>query len=370
MKKQNIWFLLISILLCSQWAMAGDTLRIPDLSVVSTISFSNLDIKIRSEGTPTVIKAKAIASGLSITKAEEQKLLHALRTDKQSLADAMAIPDTGKVIATLLEKLATGKELVLAPEANVAEGDLAPEVGGQNINPANEKGWSTTTLVLIALAAFILGSLIFYFIKRKDASPKARLKDDDETSTTTYTTSENTTTINEAMATTNSPKAEKVMELRATIKTLEVKLKKHSDELMGLKEEVRLLKTENKELKTQMGSWVIQFKNLLTRYLIPMHRAMDEGRKSEVIAKGLQAAMQISSVAKIATQNSERYDAQNASFLKTGESKGSEGIPTITANTAQDKIPRNLKTLIEILKENNANWDETIVKDYKIGPLS
>lgn len=347
-------FIVLALGTLSLVTNATDTLQAPNLGVPATVHYSPQSLELMMEGSEALhlpISTEAGRQGLG--PAAQQMLLDALAMDAEQLAAAIGA-DTGQLGTAIVARAKQANELVFINQAQ----DPAAEPGGVPVANDEESaglGWKLWAILTAVLVLAIAGTIYFTKKNKKETVNKHPKQGP---------------SVNEkAMANAKSTdKATKIGDLRATIKQLQAELQEKDKANTALQEQLKASKAQNKDLSTNLQSWAQQLRAALTRYINPLHTALEQGDKATAIGKALQAAIQLGSMAKIANKSSEAYDGANAHYLLQGQEPAAS-YPTIDAGTAKDKIPKHVKTLVEILKENGASWDGTIVKDFKIGRL-
>lgn len=168
--------------------------------------------------------------------------------------------------------------------------------------------------------------------------------------------------IDESVAPQGSPKtlsAADVKKLKEEIKSLKLQL----DEAKG---QTQAYKT-NLDVYTDFDQ---KYYNEAFRKLIsPMNDAMEKGSRREILESLLKIMSQFSSLTRYKISKKQPYDEANMQYLMNQRMKNDVAIE-IDSNTPIDKIPKNIKTLIDMLSEQSSpGLDDSIISGYKIKNL-
>ncbi len=151
-------------------------------------------------------------------------------------------------------------------------------------------------------------------------------------------------------------------------------------DIKKLKEEIKSLKLQLDEAKGQTQAYKTnldvytdfdqKYYNEAFRKLVsPMNDAMEKGSRKEILESLLKIMSQFSSLTRYKIAKKQPYDEANMQYLMNQRMKNDVAID-IDANTPIDKIPKNIKTLIDMLSEQSSKGlDDSIISGYKIKNL-
>ncbi|HTO14513.1 MAG TPA: hypothetical protein VLZ83_02030 [Edaphocola sp.] len=155
-------------------------------------------------------------------------------------------------------------------------------------------------------------------------------------------------------------KAEPFTESVVTSNNNEKALKK---ELVALKEKNDLITSKTKDL---IEGDNIFYTAAFEKVLLPLQKALDEGDQSEVVKYTNLSMIYLSSITRVKIRKKQNYDDANIQLL-IGNNSFTKDFPEIDFQTSLDKIPANLRVLMEILETHNVkSLGDTIIKGYKI----
>lgn len=153
------------------------------------------------------------------------------------------------------------------------------------------------------------------------------------------------------------------------------------DDLNHLKTEIQKLQSENQFLQQRMARALnqldeantfdhIYFENVYQAIILPLHESLENEDKSETLRLLAIAGAQFSSICRSKTNKKLKHDDANIQLLMTGNLQVTEAYPSITKETAIDKTPKNILTLLELLKDENVkDLGDVLVLGYKIKDL-
>lgn len=153
------------------------------------------------------------------------------------------------------------------------------------------------------------------------------------------------------------------------------------DDLNQLQTEIQKLQSENQFLQQRMARALSQldeantfdniyFENVYQAIILPLHESLEHGDKSETLRLLAIAGAQFSSICRSKTNKKVKHDDANIQLLMTGNLQVTEAYPSITRETAIDKTPKNILTLLELLKDENVkDLGDVLVLGYKIKDL-
>lgn len=147
--------------------------------------------------------------------------------------------------------------------------------------------------------------------------------------------------------------------LKSEIKTLKAKLETANNEAAAYK--------KNLDIYTEFDQ---KYYNEAFRKLIaPMNDAMEKGSRKEIMEMLLKIMSHFSSLTRYKIAKKQAYDEPNMQYLMNQRMKNDVAVE-VDANTPVDKIPKNIKTLVDMLSEqSSAGLDESIISGYKIKNL-
>lgn len=147
------------------------------------------------------------------------------------------------------------------------------------------------------------------------------------------------------------------------------------------KEDIQKLQSENLALQQKMSQTLAQleelksldniyFEKAFEKIILPLQESLEKGDKAKTLELLTIASAQLSSISRSKIGKKLKHDDANIQYLITQNKSNKEQFPEISAQTAIDKIPHNMKVLISLLKENNVKGlDDTIVMGYSIKNL-
>lgn len=142
-------------------------------------------------------------------------------------------------------------------------------------------------------------------------------------------------------------------------------------------EGLQQLKAENKELKDKHKLLTEKTQALITgdelyynqvfnKIILPLQAAIDAGNEAEIVRQLNIAAAHFSSITRTKIRKKLKYDDANIQLV-TGNPSFTNEFSLIEANTPIDKIPTNVRTLLQLLRKNGVSGlDDTIVQGYKL----
>jgi|GEM_PF-992748 len=148
-----------------------------------------------------------------------------------------------------------------------------------------------------------------------------------------------------------------------------------------LQMDIQKLQSENTFLQQRMSQTLAQlddsktfdttyFEHAFEQIILPLQESLEKGNKAKTLELLTIAAAQLSSISRNKIGKKLKHDDANILYLSSGNIHVTSPFPTISADTAIDKIPHNIKMLIQLLKENHvSDLNHTIVLGYKIEDL-
>lgn len=257
----------------------------------------------------------------------------------------------------------SGKKLMIVPEGYSAAPDdnayddvnnTGGEAGGVNEAEAQPEAgnlWKDNWMVLLLGALGV--ALVTAVITRMAVGGKK----------TTPVAAPETTPEPVAAANTKEPKGSAA------------ELKKIKQELAEIQARLDEQLTANADLEKKLSvnrSFDSSYFNEAFRKLVaPMHEALESGSRKDILESVLKAAMHFSSLTRYKIAKKQAFDEANIYYLLNQKAPGGDvAVTEIDAQTPVDKIPKNIKPVIDLLQENNSGGlDDTILSGYRIKNL-
>jgi len=150
-----------------------------------------------------------------------------------------------------------------------------------------------------------------------------------------------------------------VKKLKAEIRELKSKLEEAKNETAAYK--------KNLDIYTEFDQ---KYYNEAFRKLVsPMNDAMEKGSRKEIIETLLKIMSHFSSLTRYKIAKKQAYDEPNMQYLMNQRMKN-DAATEIDSNTSVDKIPKNIKVLVDMLSEQSSTGlDDSIISGYKIKNL-
>lgn len=167
-----------------------------------------------------------------------------------------------------------------------------------------------------------------------------------------------------------TPETEKGKEPR--INAAEVK--KLKQEIKNLTAQVAALEGDRNTLEKNLGIYrnfdSTYFGEAFRKLIVPMNEALENGSRKEIMEHLLKIMSHFSSLTRYKIAKKQPYDETNIHYL-LGQKGTNEAVATeINADTPIDKIPKNIKTIIDLLQEQGSKGlDDSIITGYKIKNL-
>jgi hypothetical protein len=152
-------------------------------------------------------------------------------------------------------------------------------------------------------------------------------------------------------------------------------LKKVKLELKDVKAQLDNLMSLNTELEKKVNINRTfdsnYFGEAFRKLVAPMNEALESGSRKDIIENMLKMSMHFSSLTRYKIAKKQAFDETNIHYLLNQKTAGNDvSITEIDGQTPVDKIPKNIKTVIDLLKENNsAGLDDTVLSGYRIKNL-
>lgn len=152
-------------------------------------------------------------------------------------------------------------------------------------------------------------------------------------------------------------------------------------ELKKLKADLRSLMTQQEAL--QMVNAGLErnlevYRNFDTGYfneafrklVAPMNDALEKGSEREILENLMKIMGHFSSLTRYKISKKQPYDEANIHYLLNQKSGNEQVAVDINSATPVDKIPKNIKTMIDMLKQQDSKGlDDSIIAGYRIKNL-
>jgi hypothetical protein len=168
--------------------------------------------------------------------------------------------------------------------------------------------------------------------------------------------------------------AESAIETKAKdTKTNTAELKKVKAELKAFMAQVQELQANNANLERNLEIYRNfdsgYFNEAFRKLIAPMNEALEKGSEKEILENLLKIMGHFSSLTRYKISKKQPYDEANIHYLLNQKSNENIAVD-INGDTPIDKIPKNIKTIIDMLKQQDSKGlDDSIVAGYKIKNL-
>lgn len=116
-------------------------------------------------------------------------------------------------------------------------------------------------------------------------------------------------------------------------------------------QQLKLAETKlNAQLKQALQFDELYYEKVFNEIILPMQKAINIGDVTQIFKYIMLAGIQLQSIARYKTNKKLKYDEQNIAIILQSAYDIQE-YPVITKNTPQDQTPKNLQTVISILKQ-------------------
>lgn len=335
-------FLLLAMNLLAQVDPNAGTLHIPQFSGTAAIIVKNDKLRVQKEDQVDSFTIKKSGSNYELANPQDMDKIYAmLNITPDQLATALKDQAGASPIVKLLDVTAKMKDqkLLLQAATNGA-GDTTPvEEGAQ---PATEVSKDEGNNWLIALFAGI-GALIVGIIIGRVTKP-VKVKEP-------------------AFQPEPSVKESNIESVQPVNNKLVEQLKQ---ELAATKEKSNLITEKTQKLIDGDNAY---YSAVFDKLILPLQTALDNGNEAEVAKYAHLAMVHFSSITRVKIRKKQNYDDANIQLI-TGNASLTQGFPVINNQTPIDKIPANLRVLIDLLQKNGVSGlDDTIIKGYKLKDL-
>ncbi len=167
-----------------------------------------------------------------------------------------------------------------------------------------------------------------------------------------------------------APDTEKGKEQRISA----AEVKKLKQEIKNLSAQVAVLQGDNETLEKNLGIYrnfdSTYFGEAFRKLIVPMNEALESGSRKEIMEHLLKIMSHFSSLTRYKIAKKQPYDETNIHYL-LGQKGSNEVVATeINADTPIDKIPKNIKAITDLLKEQGSKGlDDSIITGYRIKNL-
>ena len=352
MKKVSILLIILSAICFSSFAqidVANNTIVIKDYENTTALNLQNNNVILKNGD--RVDSFPVLQIGVVFTlknlKDDSAKFYQTLRLSPEMAKEELINTPGANRIEKLLTLTANSKDkkFVLQGKWGISHnnGDSpVVEEGGQPVQIAKEEPAETNWLgfLMTGLVAIVGGFFLGRLIKPKaieEAVPEQSVED--------FTQS--------IQSTVAAPLTEKQ----------ESKLLELKKELASLKEKNNLITDKTQRLIAGDNSY---YTAVFDQIILPLQTALNDGNEKDVVKYTNLAMVHFSSITRVKIRKKQNYDEANIQLI-TGNSSQTSSYPTIDNTTPIDKIPANLRVLIDILKKSGVNdLDDTIIKGYKL----
>lgn len=162
----------------------------------------------------------------------------------------------------------------------------------------------------------------------------------------------------------------KTKEPKATVAELK-KLKQEIKEYQSQLQQLQAARTDaEQKMEIYRNFDSSYFNEAFRKLVVPMSNALESGSRKEMTEYLLKIMMHFSSLTRYKIAKKQPFDEANIHYLLNQKGTGDTAFTEINGNTPIDKIPKNIQTLITMLKEHNSNGlDDSIIAGYKIRNL-
>ncbi|RYZ51321.1 MAG: hypothetical protein EOP49_11990 [Sphingobacteriales bacterium] len=151
-------------------------------------------------------------------------------------------------------------------------------------------------------------------------------------------------------------------------------------ELRKLKAELKVLNNQVQELQNTNASLDRNleiyrnfdsgyFSEAFRKLVMPLNEAMEKGSEREVLENMVKIMGHFSSLTRYKISKKQPYDEANIHYMLNQKTSNDVAVD-ITGDTPLDKTPKNIKTILDLLKQQQSRGlDDSIIAGYKIKNL-
>lgn len=284
---------------------------------------------------------------------DSNKFYNILSIDKLEINDKYntAVPgvSAAQQLITMVAAEPGGVKLVRLEEGGVpADGQSAQELGGQVVEkPMTSTSDSWTSLLIPGLVGLIGGVVTTLLFRKKTGKA---VKED----AIDITSSEQDAPID-----------------TSSTEKLTAQVKKYRDDNRKLKAE---LKNFSKDFESKVAEYKqhdaflnTYFNNVFNEFVKPFNEAIERNDQTQAFQLLFNMSSQLSSLTKHELRVKQSYDTHNIAYVMRENIQNQNGIEVVTSATSKDSIPKNVKTLIDMMnKVGVASLGQSIFYGYRI----
>jgi hypothetical protein len=157
-------------------------------------------------------------------------------------------------------------------------------------------------------------------------------------------------------------------------KTSAAETKKLKAEIKSLMAQLQELQSSNATLDRNLEVYrnfdQSYFSEAFRKLIAPMNEALEKGSEKEILENLLKIMGHFSSLTRYKISKKQPYDETNIHYLLNQKTSNENVAVDINGGTPIDKIPKNIKTVMDMLKQlNSQGLDESIIAGYRIKNL-
>ena len=141
-----------------------------------------------------------------------------------------------------------------------------------------------------------------------------------------------------------------------------------------MQQQQQQLGAEKSEVEKQLAAFQAfdksYFNEAFHKLVAPMSTAIDGGAQTQIIETMMKMAAHFASLTRYKISKKQNYDEANIRYMLDQKPAGDIQAGEISATTPLDKTPKNIKVLVDILKQyKSSGLGEAIISGYKIKNL-
>ncbi|MFT4062216.1 MAG: hypothetical protein QM642_07660 [Edaphocola sp.] len=157
----------------------------------------------------------------------------------------------------------------------------------------------------------------------------------------------------------------------AELKKIKQEYKSLETQSVSLRQQLNELTTQNANYEKSLAVYrdfdALYFGEAFRKLVAPATEAIERGNTQLLLEQMLKITGHFGSLTRYKISKRQAYDEANIHLLMNQKVQTPAGVTEITADTAPDKIPSNIKALLELLKANGSKGlDDTIIAGYKM----